>query len=394
MDKPARLMPAPSPGLPESGLAGALPLFPLLPTSRDRSRRTFFCQRRKGFMAEEAHLRHFITGGAGFIGSHLVDALLSEGAEVVVYDSLRAGRREWLHPHRENPHFHFVLGDLLDLEKLSAAMARSDVVWHFGANTDMVIGRTQTEVDVRDGILATRHVLEAMRQNGVKELLFPSSGAIYGDIANPPATEEYGPLLPVSLYGAAKLAAEALISAYCHLFEMKACLFRFGNVIGHRMSHGIICDVVEKLRGNPHELEILGDGQGEKNYFLVEDCVDGMRFAHRHAHLDTDCPCAIFNLGSRSTTKVETIAQIVIEEMGLRNVRLQYTGGKRGWPGDQPRVYMDVNKMLKLGWAASVTSTEAVRIATRRYLGKETGAPSQPAKARPAAAGKQTGGNP
>jgi len=345
-------------------------------------------------MARKRPLRHFITGGAGFIGSHLADALLAEGARVVIYDNLRAGRREWLHPHRQNPRFHFMPGDLLDFEKLGAAMAPSDVVWHFGANTDMVIGRTQTEVDVRDGILATRHVLEAMRQNGVKELLFPSSGAIYGDIANPPATEEYGPLLPVSLYGAAKLASEGLISAYCHLFEMKAWIFRFGNVIGPRMSHGIICDFVEKLRSNPHELEILGDGRGEKNYFLVEDCLDGMRFAHRHAHLDADHPCDIFNLGSRSTTKVEMIVRIVIEEMGLRNVRLRYTGGERGWPGDQPRVYMDVSKMLKLGWAARLTSTEAVRIATRRYLGKESGALPWRSRARTAAAGKQTGGNP
>ena len=345
-------------------------------------------------MARKRPLRHFVTGGAGFIGSHLVEALLAEGASVVIYDNLQAGRREWLDPHRQNPHSHFMPGDLLDFEKLGAAMAQSDVVWHFGANTDMVIGRTQTEVDVRDGILATRYVLEAMRQNGVKELLFPSSGAIYGDIANPPATEESGPLLPVSLYGAAKLASEGLISAYCHLFAMKAWILRFGNVIGPRMSHGIICDFVEKLRSNPHELEILGNGQGEKNYFLVEDCLDGMRFAHQHAHLDTDHPCDIFNLGSRSTTKVEMIAQIVIEEMGLRNVRLRYTGGERGWLGDQPRVYMDVTKMLKLGWAARMTSTEAVRIATRRYLGKESGALHWSSQARPAAAGKQTGGNP
>ena len=176
--------------------------------------------------------------------------------------------------------------------------------------------------------------------------------------------ESFGPCLPISLYGAGKLAGEGLISAYCHLFDLQAWIFRFGNVLGTRMGHGIIYDFIHKLRKNPGELEILGDGNQEKNYFLVEDCLDGIFFAFHSCDNQYD----VFNLGCEFTTKVSTIAQIVIEEMGLKDVKLRYTGGKRGWPGDVPVVIYNVSKMKSLGWQTTHTSAEAVRIATRRLL--------------------------
>lgn len=206
-----------------------------------------------------------------------------------------------------------------------------------------------------------------MRQNGIKKVLFTSTSAIYGEILKMPTPEDAGPLLPISLYGAGKLACEGLISAYCHLFDMQAWMFRFGNVVGARMGHGVIFDFINKLKQNKQELEILGDGNQEKNYFLVGDCIDGMLCAFQ----SSDKQCDVFNLGNESTVKVSTIAQIVVQEMGLKDVKFKYTGGKRGWLGDVPVVRFHLGKMAKLGWTARCNSEEAVRIATRRLLGKE-----------------------
>jgi UDP-glucose 4-epimerase len=311
---------------------------------------------------------HAVTGGAGFIGSHLCEVLLEQGQNIVVIDNLRNGQREWLQGIRSHPHFRFHNADVRDPEAVCEAIRGAKVVWHLAANTNMAVGAESTRVDLENGIIATHSVLEALRKVGVKNLLFASSGAIYGDIERPPASEQYGPLLPVSLYGAGKLAAEGLISAYCSLFEINAWMFRFGNVLGARMSHGVIYDFIRKLKKDSTQLEILGDGTAEKNYILVEEVIDGMLFAFEHK---PQTFCEVFNLGSPSTTLVTDIADIVIEEMELQDVRRHFTGGARGWPGDQPRVYMNVDKMRGLGWSTRYTSNQAVRIATQRYLGKE-----------------------
>jgi UDP-glucose 4-epimerase len=242
-------------------------------------------------------------------------------------------------------------------------MKGHEIVWHLGANTDIPGGNRITDLDLKNDTIATYNVLEAMKQNKIDKILFPSSSTVYGDISSVVA-ETFGPCLPISLYGAGKLACEGLISAYCHLFDLQAWIFRFGNVLGTRMGHGVIHDFIHKLRENPKELEILGDGNQEKNYFLVEDCLDGILFALHCCNNQYD----VFNLGCESTIKVGAIAQIVIEEMGLRDVKLRYTGGKRGWPGDVPMVIYDVSKLKSLGWQATHTSAEAVRIATRRLL--------------------------
>ncbi|MFC1906663.1 NAD-dependent epimerase/dehydratase family protein [Chloroflexota bacterium] len=308
--------------------------------------------------------KHFVTGGAGFIGSHLVDRLINEDNKVTVYDNLASGRKENIKRHQGKANFNFIQGDLLDFDSLKEAMKGHEVVWHFGANSDVRRGNKDTDLDLKNGSMATRNVLEAMRQNGVGKILFSSSATVYGDVPPVAISETFGPPLPISLYGAAKLASEGLISAYCHLFNMQAWIFRFGNVLGARMRHGVVYDFIQKLRRNPKELEILGDGNQEKNYFLVEDCIDGMFFALFHS----DNQCDVFNLGCESPVKVSAIAQSVAEEMGLKDVKFRYTGGKRGWPGDAPYIQFDMGKIARLGWKASHTSAEAVRIATRRLI--------------------------
>ncbi|HLB26123.1 MAG TPA: NAD-dependent epimerase/dehydratase family protein [Dehalococcoidia bacterium] len=310
----------------------------------------------------------FVTGGAGFIGSHLTERLLADGNAVTVFDNLSGGRREWLEPLLDGHRLKFVEGDLRDARSLAEAMTGHNIVFHLGANTDIPLGNQDTRLDLENGVLATHNVLEAMRQLDVRRLVFASSSTVTGEPAVRPTPENVGPPLPISLYGAGKLACEGLISAYCHLFGIQAWMFRFANVIGPRMSHGILHDFVAKLRRDPAELEVLGDGKQEKNYFVVEDCIEGMLHAVRHAG---GKPCDVFNLGCDSTITAAEIARIVIAEMGLTGVPVRYTGGSRGWPGDVPVVVSDVSKIKELGWQARYTSAEAIRVALRRILGKE-----------------------
>ena len=310
----------------------------------------------------------FVTGGAGFIGSHLTERLLAAGNTVTVYDNLSAGRREWLQPLLDGQRLSFVEGDLRDADALAGAMAGHDIVFHLGANTDIPRGNQDTHLDLENGIIATHNVLEAMRQQGVRRLVFASSSTVAGEPALRPTPETTGPALPISLYGAGKLACEGLISAYCHLFGIQAWVFRFANVIGARMSHGVLHDFVAKLRRNPAELEVLGDGRQEKNYLVVEDCIEGILHAVRHSD---GKPCDVFNLGCDSTITASEIARVTIEQMGLQDVSVRYTGGSRGWPGDVPIVISDVSKMKALGWQTRYSSAEAVRVALGRILGKE-----------------------
>lgn len=307
---------------------------------------------------------YFVTGGAGFIGSHLVDRLVSEGNTVTVYDNLVSGKKKDIQHLIGKPNFHFIEADLLDFEKLKESMKGHDIVWHLGANTDIPTGNKVTDLDLNNCTIATRNVLEAMRDHKINKLLFSSSACVYGDAPLIPLSETYGPLLPINLYGAGKLACEGLISSYCHLFGIQAWIFRFGNVVGGHMGHGVIYDFIHKLKKNPKELEILGDGNQEKNFFLVEDCIEGMTWAFKNTNFQYD----VFNLGCKHSIKVSEIGKIVIEEMGLKNVKIRYTGGIRGWPGDAPYVLFNTEKMKKLGWEAKHTSGEAVRIAARRLI--------------------------
>jgi UDP-glucose 4-epimerase len=298
----------------------------------------------------------FVTGGAGFIGSHIVDKLIDEENTVTVYDNLSSGKIQFIEQHLKNDNFSFIEADLLDLEKVDIALKGHDVVFHIAANPDVRLGAQKPEIAKKD-ILASYNLLDAMRKNDIKKIVFSSSSTIYGETPPFPLPEGYGPLLPISAYGAAKLAAEGLISSFCHTFDMQGWIFRFANVVGERGTHGVIVDFINKLRKNPNELEILGDGKQQKPYLYVEDCVEAMLFGYKNANEQIN----VFNLGCDTATEVTSIAEIVVEEMGLNNVKFTYTGGKRGWKGDVPKFQFDISKMKKLGWNASLTSDEAVR---------------------------------
>jgi UDP-glucose 4-epimerase len=313
-------------------------------------------------------MKAFVTGGAGFIGSHLVDRLIEEGG-VTVYDNLSSGRREFIEHHLKKDDFEFVQADLLDLERVRSAMKGHNIVFHLAANPDARLGIANTDLDLNQETIATYNVLEAMRLNSINKIVFSSSGTIYGETPVIPLAEDYGPVLPISLYGAGKVASESLISAFCYTFDMQAWIFRFANIVGERGTHGVIFDFINKLKKKPHELEILGDGTQEKPYLHVGDCVEGIIFGLQNSNERVN----VFNLGCDSSTDVTTIAKMVVAEMDLNEVRFKYTGGDRGWPGDVPQVRFNCDKINNLGWKARYTSDEAVRLAVRALVGELRG---------------------
>ena len=308
-------------------------------------------------------MKAFVTGGAGFIGSHLVDRLARDGNEVTVYDNFSSGRREFIEHHLNKPYFRLVKADLLDEDVLDAEIKEHDVVFHLAAIPDVRLGEKKPDISKID-ILSTYNLLDAMRKNDVEMVVFSSSSTVYGETPPIPLSENYGPLLPISVYGAAKLACEGLISSFCHTFDMKGWIFRFANVVGSRCTHGVIYDFIRKLRKNPRELEILGDGKQRKSYLYIEDCVNGMLFGFEKSREQIN----LFNLGTDGTTEVNEIAKMVIDEMGLKDVKLKYTGGKRGWKGDVPRFQFDISKIKSLGWEPKYDSSDAVRKAIKDLL--------------------------
>lgn len=312
-------------------------------------------------------MKIFVTGGAGFIGSHLIDRLMLEEHQVTAYDNLSSGKREFIAHHLNQDAFGFIEADTLDFDMLMQSMKGHDTVFHLAANGDIRQGIVETDLHLKQGTIATYNVLEAMRINGINQIIFSSSATVYGETPVMPLPEDYGPLLPISLYGAGKLAAEGLISAYCGTFDMQGWIFRFANIVGKRMGHGVIYDFIEKLNRNPHEVEILGDGHQRKPFVSVEDCIDAILSGYNNSNKSVN----VLNIGCSTTTDVTTIAKIVIEEMGLNDVQFKYTGGERGWPGDVPQLRFNVEKMKELGWEAKYTSDEAARRAIRDILEKE-----------------------
>jgi len=310
----------------------------------------------------------FLTGGAGFIGSHCADALLASGRSVTIFDNLSTGSGAWLDAQRGRPGLRVVIADLADHDRLRREMGGHGAVWHLAASADIPGGYTDTRMDLDSSVAGTRNVLEAMRATGVRTLLFSSSGAVYGLPGEHGVTEAAGPLLPNSLYSASKLAAEAFISAYCHLFGLRAWIFRFGNVLGARMPRGVIRDFATRLARDPRHLEILGDGRQAKSYLLVEECIEGMLHLAGTAEADEERPCRVVNLGASGTTDVHGIARRVIAELGLEDVAITVRGDRFAWPGDQPRVRLDVSLAAAHGWQARRTSDEAVGEAVRRMV--------------------------
>lgn len=308
-------------------------------------------------------MRYFITGGAGFIGSFVVDRLAKRNA-VTVYDNLSTGREEFIAPHFGEPYFKFVKADLLDFGTLYREMKDHESVWHIAANPDIRKGTESTRVDLEQNTLATYNALESARRCDIKSFVFSSTSTVYGRAKVVPTPEDAGPCLPISLYGASKLACEGLVSAYAELYGIKSWIFRFANIVGHRSTHGIIFDMVEKLNKERKTLEVLGDGKQRKSYLLVEECVDAMVFGFNHAKDQLN----YFNLGASDQITVKRIIDIIVEEAKLKDTKIKYTGGESGWKGDVPRFLLDVKKMAKLGWKAKHTSEEAVREAARIVL--------------------------
>jgi len=309
-----------------------------------------------------------VTGGAGFIGSHLVDALVEQGKEVRVLDNFSSGREEFLSHHEGSESVEVCRGDLLDRDEVMSAMEGIETVHHLAANPDIRLGTEVTDTDLRQGTMATYNILEAMRLSGVSRISFASSSAVYGEAGVMPTPEDYGPVMPISLYGASKLASEALITAWAGTFGAQGYIHRFANIVGPRGTHGVIFDFIHKLKRDPRRLEVLGDGNQEKSYMSAEDCVQSMLHV---IGLDEE-GTALNNLGTGDTCSVSRIAEIVIEESGLEGVSIDYTGGRRGWAGDVPKTYLDVTKLLGTGFEPTAMSEQAVRD-TARVLISEIG---------------------
>ncbi|MFH0823902.1 MAG: NAD-dependent epimerase/dehydratase family protein, partial [Pseudomonadota bacterium] len=302
------------------------------------------------------------TGGAGFIGSHVVDELVRRGGEVIVFDNLSTGSVRYLDGALASGRAVFVEGDILDQAALMDAMKGVTSVFHLAANADVRGGKADTKVDLERNVIGTFGVLEAMRLNDVKEIVFTSSAAVYGEPDLFPTPESYAPV-QTSVYGASKLAAEAYIQAYGEYFGIRSHIFRFVSWMGERYSHGVAFDFVNKLRADPTRLEILGDGNQKKSYLDVEDGIQGIFLAvDRLKDLKN-----VINLGHESYVTVREAADIVCEEMGLRNVAYEFTGGIRGWVGDSPLVHLDISKIKRVGFSPRISVQDGIR-RTVRYL--------------------------
>jgi UDP-glucose 4-epimerase len=306
----------------------------------------------------------FVTGGAGFIGSNLSEKLVQQGYRVTVFDNLVLGRIEFIQHLIDDGTCTFIHDDLLNLDRVVSALSGHDVVFHMAANSDIGLGGRVTDHDLKNGTLATYHVLDAMRRTGISKIVFASTSAIYGEASAVEVDENQGPLFPISFYGASKLASEGLLSAFSHNYGFQVWIFRFGNIVGQNGTHGAVVDFIKKLRVNPRQLEILGNGKQAKPYLHVSDCVDGMLFGFQNLHDRLN----YFHLSPPGATSVDTIAGTVIRGMKLENVEIRYTGGDRGWPGDVPQVRLSPEKFARAGWKSRYTSDEAVEVAVSELL--------------------------
>lgn len=305
-------------------------------------------------------MKALVTGGAGFIGTHLVRNLLNRGLEVVVVDNFTLGHQENVDCFGDNSNYKFYNVNIEETEKFCETLKdeKFDIVYHLAANSDIQKGGRMPSVDFNDTFMTTYSVLELMRRNDIKNLFFSSTSAIYGD-KQMLLTEDLGDLKPISYYGGAKYASEGFISSYTFMNDLNTVVFRFPNVIGPNLTHGVIYDFVNKLQNNPNELEILGDGTQTKPYLYVIDLVEAITMFTLDIEMKKGVQ--IYNAGVETATSVTTIADIVCEELGYENVKYNYTGGNIGWKGDVPKFQYDLTKIHNMGWKAKHTSDESVR---------------------------------
>ncbi len=319
-------------------------------------------------MTKQALSRVCVVGGAGFIGGHFVDRLLcSDATELVtVYDNFSSGRTWHLEAHRSDARMIVVRNDVRDLESLVATVTGHDTVIHLASNPDIARAVTDPAVDFDQGTLLTHHVAEAARRADVSLILYASGSGVYGDLGEIEAAEDHGPLIPVSTYGASKLAGEALLASYAAMFGITARAFRFGNVVGPRQTHGVGFDFVRRLLANPDHLRILGDGRQSKSYIHVEDVIEAVLVAAQAA----TGPYTVFNVATGDYVTVTEIAELAMEVVGLPagRTRLEYTGGDRGWKGDVPVVRINTDRIRSLGWKSERTGPEALRASMESML--------------------------
>jgi len=323
---------------------------------------------------ELAYHKVLITGGAGFIGSHLVDSLMKKGWKVVVLDNLSNGSLKNLDRWLKNEKFKFIQGDLKNPADALKAVSDVELVFHMAANPEVRVGETYPQTHFEENLLATFNLLEAMRNSKMaKKLIIASTSTIYGEACDIPTPEEYGPLIPISLYGASKLGCEALACSYAYTFGIHTLILRLANVVGSRATHGVIVDFIKKLQTSPQRLEMLGDGTQTKSYLYIDDCIDAIlqltnRFLESRKRVD------IYNVGAFDQIGIGRIAEIVTEQMKLSNVKFVFTGGVnggRGWLGDVKVMHLSTEKLCKAGWKPKYNSEQAIQLATKTLI-KET----------------------
>ena len=309
-----------------------------------------------------------IVGGAGFIGSHFVDRLLdSPGTDsVTVFDNFSSGREWHLHGHAADPRLRVVRGDAADLDSVTSAVTGNDTVIHLASNPDIARAVVEPAIDFDSGTLLTHRVLEAMRLSGATRIVYASGSGIYGDLGDVEVDEDHGPLSPISTYGASKLAGEALISAYCHMFDLSGYVFRFGNVVGPRQTHGVGYDFIRRLSSNPGHLRVLGDGRQSKSYIHVADVVEAVMLAAARS----SGAVATYNVATGDYMTVSEIAHMVIEAMGLdpQTTKLEFTDSDRGWKGDIPVVRLSTKRLRDLGWTNAMSTRVAMRASLESIL--------------------------
>ncbi len=309
---------------------------------------------------------YFLVGGAGFVGSHFTDRLLATPGtrRVTIYDNFSSGQEWHYEAHASDPRLAVVRADVHDFAVLRDNMRGHDTVIHLASNPDIARAVTEPDIDFREGTELTNLVVEAMRQSGAKNILYASGSGVYGELGEVEAREDHGPLVPVSTYGASKLAGEALLAAYAYMFDLRARAFRFGNVVGRRQTHGVGFDFVRRLLADPTRLRILGDGRQSKSYVHVSDVVNAVLLAHERCTR----PFEAFNVATGDYVTVNEIADVACECLGLRQVRYEHTGGDRGWKGDVPVIRLSIDKIKGLGWRPTRTSAEALREAMLAML--------------------------
>jgi UDP-glucose 4-epimerase len=312
--------------------------------------------------------RTCIVGGAGFIGSHFVDRLLdnTETESLTVFDNFSSGRKWHLDGHAEDPRLRVVVGDATELESLAEAVAGSDTVIHLASNPDIARAVVEPAIDFDAGTLLTHHVLEAMRLSGATRIVYASGSGIYGDLGEVEVDEDHGPLSPISTYGASKLAGEALISAYCYMFGLSGYVFRFGNVVGPRQTHGVGYDFIRRLSSEHGHLRVLGDGRQSKSYIHVADVVEAVLMATAR----TSAPVATYNVATGDYMTVSEIAHMALEVVGLdpQATQLEFTGSDRGWRGDVPVVRLSTKRLRALGWTNARSTRMAMWAALESIL--------------------------